>query len=158
VSTPPAGAPIGAPTSAPVGAPTGGLAASTDSSDLLRAGATTDNTAALRAGARPEVADLIAAAVLALPGVAGLHAGAFGTVATYLPGRRVAGVAVRTNTSGQDAVEVSVVAALQRGLTTDLQALASRVHAVVAPLTPGPVTVTVADIADPAEAVETGGS
>ncbi|MFD4183444.1 hypothetical protein ACFWPB_20405, partial [Rhodococcus sp. NPDC058514] len=41
-----------------------------------------------------EPADLIADAVLAVPGVAGLHGGMFGEVATYLPGRRVLGVAL----------------------------------------------------------------
>lgn len=37
-------------------------------------------------------ADEIAAAVIGVPGVAGLHGGMFGEIATYLPGRRVAGV------------------------------------------------------------------
>lgn len=37
----------------------------------------------------------IAAAVSALPQVAGLHSGRFGEIATLLPGRRVAGVRVR---------------------------------------------------------------
>lgn len=35
---------------------------------------------------------MVAAAVLAIPGVVGLHPGPFGEVATYLPGRRVSGV------------------------------------------------------------------
>lgn len=51
-----------------------------------------------------EVADSVRAAVLALPGVADLHTGAFGEVATYLPGRRVEGVRVRA-----DRTEVHVV-------------------------------------------------
>ncbi|WP_018180709.1 hypothetical protein [Jongsikchunia kroppenstedtii] len=38
------------------------------------------------------VAERIAAAVAAVPGVAGLHGGQFGEIGTYLPGRRVAGV------------------------------------------------------------------
>lgn len=38
------------------------------------------------------LADELAAAVLAVPGVARLHAGALGEVGTYLPGRRVAGI------------------------------------------------------------------
>ena len=39
-------------------------------------------------------AELVAAAVLACPEVAGLHGGRFGEVATYLPGRRVIGVRI----------------------------------------------------------------
>ncbi|MFZ2511658.1 MAG: hypothetical protein WAW85_11310, partial [Gordonia sp. (in: high G+C Gram-positive bacteria)] len=42
-----------------------------------------------------EQAAEIAAAVAAVPGVTALSGGAFGTVATYLPGRRVLGVARR---------------------------------------------------------------
>ncbi|MFZ2174464.1 MAG: hypothetical protein WAW17_10585 [Rhodococcus sp. (in: high G+C Gram-positive bacteria)] len=41
-----------------------------------------------------ELVDRIAAAVLATPGVAAMHGGTFGEVATYLPGRRVTGVTV----------------------------------------------------------------
>lgn len=48
--------------------------------------------------------DVVAAVVAACPGVARLSAGPVGEVATYLPGRRVAGVRVRP-----DAVEVHVV-------------------------------------------------
>ncbi|WP_431903144.1 hypothetical protein [Amycolatopsis thermoflava] len=40
-------------------------------------------------------ADLVAAAVRAVPAVADLDSGRFGDIATYLPGRRVAGVRVR---------------------------------------------------------------
>ena len=39
-----------------------------------------------------ERADAVEAAVRAVPGVVDMHTGAFGEVATYLPGRRVAGV------------------------------------------------------------------
>ncbi|KQU36371.1 hypothetical protein HQ325_14070 [Rhodococcus sp. BP-349] len=42
----------------------------------------------------PDEADLIAAAVLAVPGVAGLHSGLFGEAVTLLPGRRIEGVVV----------------------------------------------------------------
>ncbi|MGL5861474.1 MAG: hypothetical protein ACRCY9_09490, partial [Phycicoccus sp.] len=42
--------------------------------------------------ATPDLADRVAEAVLAVPGVAGLHGGTFGEVATYLPGRRVIGI------------------------------------------------------------------
>ncbi len=46
-------------------------------------------------GAEPtgaELADRVAAAVLTVRGVTGLHGGVFGETATYLPGRRVPGV------------------------------------------------------------------
>lgn len=38
------------------------------------------------------LADRVAEAVRAVPSVADLHAGTFGEVGTYLPGRRVAGI------------------------------------------------------------------
>lgn len=40
----------------------------------------------------PLTPDAVARAVLAVPGVVGLHPGTFGEVASYLPGRRVVGV------------------------------------------------------------------
>jgi uncharacterized alkaline shock family protein YloU len=43
-------------------------------------------------------ADTVAGIARAVPGVVGLHAGMFGEVATYLPGRRVAGVRVADHT------------------------------------------------------------
>lgn len=46
----------------------------------------------------PHVADVLAAAVLATPGVAGLHGGRYGEIGTYLPGRRVVGVRVDDDT------------------------------------------------------------
>ena len=52
----------------------------------------------------PLAPDTIAATVLAVPGVASLHPGTFGEVASYLPGRRVVGV----RRDGQT-VEVHVV-------------------------------------------------
>ena len=56
-----------------------------------------------RTGAEPAPADIVAAAVLAVPGVTGLHAGAWGEAATYLPHRRVPGVQTR-----DDVTEVHV--------------------------------------------------
>ena len=44
-----------------------------------------------------EPAERLAAAVLAVPGVAALHPGMFGEVGTYLPGRRVAGIRITDN-------------------------------------------------------------
>lgn len=56
-----------------------------------------------------QLADAVAAAVRAHPAVAGLDGGPFGTIACYLPGRRVVGV--RIGEPGEP-VQVSVVARL----------------------------------------------
>ncbi|MGN6523304.1 MAG: hypothetical protein ACTHMZ_08920, partial [Actinomycetes bacterium] len=45
------------------------------------------------------MADAVAAAVLLVPGVAGLHPGAFGEAATHLPGRTVRGVQLRSGST-----------------------------------------------------------
>ena len=44
----------------------------------------------------PALAEAVAAAVLAHPGVAPLSGGPFGTIASYLPGRRVVGCGCRS--------------------------------------------------------------
>lgn len=89
------------------------------------------------AGTPAQMADQVAAAVLAVPGVAGLHTGAFGEVATYLPGRRVDGVRVRA-----DRCEVHLV--LSWG--SPVLATADRVRAAVAPLVGTVVDVSVEDV------------
>ena len=96
------------------------------------------------AGRHPQeqtLADLVAAAVRGVPGVAGLDGGSLGEVATYLPGRRVSGVAERGD---RLAVSITAVPAV------DLRALAAAVRSAVATVDPRPVDVTVADIADTA--------
>ncbi|WP_235926025.1 Asp23/Gls24 family envelope stress response protein [Actinokineospora pegani] len=86
-----------------------------------------------------EAAAAIGAAVLADPDVVALDGGAFDTVATALPGRRVVGVRV-----GAGGVEVSVVLAWG----TQVPAVAGRVRdRVRALLGPVPVDVHVADLA-----------
>ena len=93
------------------------------------------------AGRHPQeqtLADLVAAAVRGVPGVAGLDSGSLGGVATYLPGRRVSGVAERGD---RLAVSISALPGL------DLRALALAVRSAVATVDPRPVDVTVADIA-----------
>lgn len=65
-------------------------------------------------------------AVLAVDGVAAMHGGAFGTVASYLPGRRITGLRL-------DDAEAHVHLALYEG--ADLSAVAESVRAVVAELT-----------------------
>ncbi|MGI8870953.1 MAG: hypothetical protein ACR2F6_19450 [Mycobacteriales bacterium] len=77
-------------------------------------------------------ADRVAAAARAVPGVHDLHAGMFGEAATYLPGRRVTGVAV-----GENRVAVHIVADLDRSEGNDLTALAEAVRRAVVPLADG---------------------
>ncbi|WP_328291476.1 hypothetical protein OG218_01715 [Kineococcus sp. NBC_00420] len=87
-----------------------------------------------------ETADEVAALVLAVPGVTELHSGRFGEAATYLPGRRVAGVQLRT-----DRVEVHVVVAFDAAI----RSVAQQIHAVVAAVVDVPVQVFIEDLAAP---------
>ncbi|MEU5842569.1 hypothetical protein [Rhodococcus sp. NPDC047139] len=89
------------------------------------------------AAAPADTADLIAEAALAVPGVVGLHHGAFGEVATYLPGRRVEGVRL---TDQICAVHIVV------RIPADLPAVADAVRVRVAPLVDVPVQVTIEDV------------
>ncbi|GGG20089.1 hypothetical protein GCM10007304_37470 [Rhodococcoides trifolii] len=85
-----------------------------------------------------EQADAIAAATLAVDGVAALHGGMFGEVGTYLPGRRVDGV--RVDETGVD-VHVSVTegAPLRKTARAVKQAVADGMGSTA-------VTVTVEDV------------
>lgn len=87
-----------------------------------------------------DVADLVAAAVRRVPGVADLHGGSFGEVATYLPGRRVPGVRIRDDLS-----EVHVVTLWG----APVPATADAVRAAVEPIVGTPVHVVVEDVVDP---------
>lgn len=80
----------------------------------------------------------IADAVLAVDGVVGLHGGMFGEAATYLPGRRVAGVRM-----GENGTEVHLTVAFG----VPVREVSDAVRTVVAPMVDGPVHVTVEDIA-----------
>jgi len=82
-------------------------------------------------------AERAAAAALAIPGVTGLHGGEFGTVATYLPGRRVTGI--RIDDDGC-AVHVTV------RYPADLFATAEGVRAAVRAIVGVPVDVTIEDV------------
>lgn len=84
-----------------------------------------------------ERADAVAAAVAAVPGVAKLHAGMFGEVATYLPGRRVSGIRFADN-----GTEIHV--SLEFGVP--IRETASSVRAAVSAVVAGPVHVTVEDV------------
>ncbi|MDP8937946.1 MAG: hypothetical protein M3O23_09515 [Actinomycetota bacterium] len=85
--------------------------------------------------------DAVAAAVAGCPPVAGLSAGRFGEVATYLPGRRLVGVRL-----DDDELEVHVVARWG----TPLPEVGDAVRRAVAPVGDGrPVTVYIDDIEVP---------
>jgi hypothetical protein len=80
-----------------------------------------------------DLADEVAGVVRRCPDVADLSNGPFATVATYLPGRKVSGVALR-----DDEVEVSIVVRQGRPLPE----IADEVRAAIAPLVGGrPVNV-----------------
>ncbi len=86
----------------------------------------------------PTTADDIAALVLAVPDVTRLHAGRFGEVATYLPGRRITGIKL-----GDDLIEVHVVVAGR----VPVRVTAQLIHAAVATVVATPVHVFVEDVA-----------
>lgn len=87
-----------------------------------------------------DLSDRIAAVVLAIPGVHGLHAGVFGEVATYLPGRRVRGIRV-----DERGCAVHVVLDWAAPIETTTVAIRRAVQ----PLVSGAIDVTVEDIAEP---------
>ena len=92
------------------------------------------------AAPRVELADQVAAAVLTVRGVTGLHGGMFGETAPYLPGRRVPGVRLTENVT-------DIHLTLTYG--APVFATAQQVRTAVAALVPGPVNVTVEDVAPP---------
>jgi len=89
-----------------------------------------------------EFADQVAAAVLTVRGVTGLHGGMFGETATYLPGRRVPGVRLT-----EDVTDIH----LSLAYGAPVFATAQQVRTAVAALVPGPVNVTVEDVAPPTD-------
>lgn len=100
------------------------------------------STPAPGAQAGSDLVDRIAVVAAAVPGVAALGGGLGTQVATYLPGRRVNGVADRG-----DRVEIALTAAP----SGNLHELAARVQVAVGLLDPRPADVVIADLADPAE-------
>lgn len=88
-----------------------------------------------------EPVDVVTAAVLGVPGVAALHAGMFGEVGTYLPGRLVPGVRI---VDGVTDVHVALV------FGTPVRETAAQIRDVVAGIVGGTVNVTVEDVASPA--------
>ncbi len=85
----------------------------------------------------------VAAAVVAeVPGVAGLHAGEFGEVATYLPNRKVIGI---RQTADSARTEVHIVVHLD----APVHQTAARVRAALAAVVGGAVDVIVEDVVEP---------
>ncbi|MEJ8279040.1 hypothetical protein [Pseudonocardia spirodelae] len=89
----------------------------------------------------------VADAVLAHPSVLRLDGGPFGSIASYLPGRRVQGVRL------SDPVEIAVVLRLGRPFADVAGEIADRVRAVLGDDTLA-VDVTVADVGAAGEAGE----
>lgn len=87
-----------------------------------------------------ELADTVAAAALAVSGVAGLHGGEFGEIATYLPGRKVLGVRIDDRHCD---IHISAE------YPSDVNGVADGVRAAVEKLVPVSVSVTVEDIIAP---------
>ncbi len=90
------------------------------------------------------LAELVASAVTAHPAVARLDGGVYGSVATYLPGRRLLGVRIG---QGAEPVELSVVLHLQRPIPDVVRALRREVSALCGGAA---VDITVSDVAVPA--------
>jgi hypothetical protein len=84
--------------------------------------------------------DAAALAVLSCPGVSGLDGGRFGEVASYLPGRRVAGVIA---SGGRVRVQV------RSRWGIPVADLAAQITAALGPVTGHLVDVIIADIDDP---------
>ncbi len=91
------------------------------------------------------LAERVAATVTAHPGVARLHGGMFGAVATYLPGRRLIGVRIGV---GDEPVEVGVVLTLDRPIPDIVAVLRREVSALCGGAA---VDITVGDVDLPGE-------
>lgn len=85
----------------------------------------------------PDLVERAASAALATPGVAALHGGMFGEVATYLPGRRILGITLD---------EQSCAVHLTVRYPADLYETADRVRAAVEPIVGVPVHITIEDL------------
>lgn len=93
--------------------------------------------AALRSVDEVHLADAVVTRVLQVPGVARMHGGMFGEVATYLPGRRIVGVQLRDS---ETVIHVVLFWGVDIVQTVDL------IRASVGPLVGTPVDVTVQDV------------
>ena len=93
------------------------------------------------------LAERISAAVAACPSVADLHSGPFGEVATYLPGRQVAGVRIAGDDTATDPQRVGTVEIHVAGrYPCPVAEIARDVRAAAATVIPGLVVeVTIED-------------
>lgn len=91
------------------------------------------------------LAERVAAAVAAHPAVAGLHGGIYGSVTTYLPGRKLLGVRIG---EGDEPVEVAVVVHADRPIPDVVRSLRSLVSRLCGGAA---VDITIADIVLPDE-------
>lgn len=87
-----------------------------------------------------DLADVVAATTLAVSGVAAMHGGEFGEIATYLPGRKVVGIRIDS-----EQCDIHISAAYP----SDVNGVARGVRRAVQQLVSVPVSVTVEDIIDP---------
>lgn len=86
----------------------------------------------------------LAEQITTIPGVGGLHGGAFGQVALYYPRQRVVGL--RLTTAASPHLEVHMIADLAK--TNNLHKLAEQVRAVASAAQPFTVDVIIEDITD----------
>lgn len=116
----------------------------------MTSGAPTDGAPAQPGDDVGVLAEQVAATALAVPGVARLHAGAFGEAGTYLPGRRIDGVRLRDN-----GVEVHIVTAWEANVLETADAVRAAVGGLpgLRDAGPQPVDVVVQDVAAPEELV-----
>ena len=99
--------------------------------------------AALPAAGAPEtLADRVVSAVTAVPGVAAMHSGMFGEVATHLSGRRVRGIQLR-----DDLVEIHITL----NWAADLLTTADAVRYAAGVLVGRPVRIVIEDVLAPTE-------
>lgn len=85
----------------------------------------------------PTTARQVADAAMRVEGVASLHGGVFGEVATYFPGEQISGVLL-----GETVGEVHVVTYLRRNIWT----VAEEVRAAAEKIAGIPIVVTVEDV------------
>ena len=93
----------------------------------------------------PDISEVVAAAVLAVAGVAGLHGGSFGQVASYLPGRSVIGVRIRA-----DVADIHVVLFWGSPVLPTADRVRDTVRALIGGL--ARIDVTVEDVVAPTDA------
>jgi len=89
------------------------------------------------------VLERVRAAIVSVPGVAGLHSGAFGEVATYLPGERLVGIR-RTKTG----IDVHITALFGYSLSE----VAENVRRAGEPVANALLFVTIEDVVEAAGA------